>query len=494
MHVVLWDTRRQDVSKDFAGGFGVGQFTGRGVRGRIIRHFYRRDRRPVALIFANLAAIFGRLGHTVQYVEDRTDRAADLYVFCPSLMGLQLERAAMARILSENPQARILVTGQVATVLPRAFDGLNVTVVKGEAEQLLWKLDEVLQHPGATVQLGTIEDLDRLPPPDWSPFEPGRFRVAYDFSRFPTALVQQSRGCTMQCGYCPYIIQENTVRFRDPAAVAEEIHRGTESWGFRSYKFRDPLFGLNRAHVFQLAELLGRLPRPIQFSVETRIDVMRHELLRVLRRVGLTSVTVGVETPDQEKLRRHGRLPVDADQQRRFFATCRGMGIRTVAGFMIGFPDDTESSIQAVLDHARLLGATFANFNIFTPYPGTRYAEENRNRFAEPRFDRYTAYTPVIGTEHFTRRQLESLHARCFRQYYFRWRYLWENAAVLWPVLERLGLGRRQELPSGQGAHDAPPRPMSGLELLRRRKDLRQDGPHAHPGTADKRSGPKPTE
>ena len=24
MHVVLWDTRKLDVSKDFAGGFGVG--------------------------------------------------------------------------------------------------------------------------------------------------------------------------------------------------------------------------------------------------------------------------------------------------------------------------------------------------------------------------------------------------------------------------------------------------------------------------------------
>ncbi|MFV2070322.1 MAG: radical SAM protein, partial [Pirellulales bacterium] len=274
MHVVLWDTRKQDVSKDFAGGFGVGQYPGYGgIRGRIVRHFYRRDRRPVALIFANLAAIFRSLGHTVEYVEDRTDRVADLHVFCPSLIGLQIERAAMAQILAKNPKARILVTGLVATVLPQALGGLNVTVVKGEAEQLLWKLDDVLQHPEAAIQLGTIEDLDRLPPPDWSPFEPGQFRVAYDFSRFPTALVQQSRGCTMKCGYCPYIIQENTVRFRDPAAVVDEIRRGTETWGFRSFKFRDPLFGLNRAHVFQLAGLIGRLPRKIQFSVETRIGV-----------------------------------------------------------------------------------------------------------------------------------------------------------------------------------------------------------------------------
>ncbi|MHC4181615.1 MAG: hypothetical protein ACYSWU_29330, partial [Planctomycetota bacterium] len=67
MQVVLWDTRKLDASKDFAGGFGVGQYPGRGgLRGKIIRHFYTRDRRPVALLFAHLAAIFGRLGHRVR--------------------------------------------------------------------------------------------------------------------------------------------------------------------------------------------------------------------------------------------------------------------------------------------------------------------------------------------------------------------------------------------------------------------------------------------
>jgi hypothetical protein len=51
MQVVLWDTRKLDASKDFAGGFGVGQYPGGGgVRGKIIRHFYKRDRRPAALL------------------------------------------------------------------------------------------------------------------------------------------------------------------------------------------------------------------------------------------------------------------------------------------------------------------------------------------------------------------------------------------------------------------------------------------------------------
>ena len=101
MHIVLWDTRKLDVSKDFAGGFGIGQYTGDGTfRSRLIRRFYTRDRRPVALLYAYLAAIFARLGHSVEYAEDRVPAGADLYVFNPSLLTLSLEHAVMAELLA----------------------------------------------------------------------------------------------------------------------------------------------------------------------------------------------------------------------------------------------------------------------------------------------------------------------------------------------------------------------------------------------------------
>jgi radical SAM superfamily enzyme YgiQ (UPF0313 family) len=478
MQVVLWDTRKLDVSKDFAGGFGVGQYPDRGgVRGKIIRYFYTRDRRPVALLFAHLAAIFRRLGHRVRYVEDRIVGGADLYVFCPSLITLDLERRAIAAVLAQNPNARVLVVGLAASVMPEAFEGPGVTVVKGEAEQLLWRLDEVLSQPGAVVQLGTIEDLDRLPPPDWSPFGPRRFRIGYDFWRFPTALVQASRGCTLKCNYCPYIILENSTRFRNPQAVVDEIRHGIRHWGFRSFKFRDPLFGLSRKRVFELADLIGQLPRRIQFSIETRIELVPPEVLRVLRSVGLTGITVGIETPDDETMRRYRRAPVRDDRQREFIATCRGLGIRTVAGFLIGFPDDTEESVRRVLDYALAVGPTYANFNVVTPYPGTEFFEEIKDQIADFDFSRYTVYTPVLKYKHLTTAQMEELHSKCFRRYYFRWQYLRENAQLLWPSLRKFGIGRQPTIPGADGAHPGVPKPKSGLEVLRR-KGLRQDGPH----------------
>lgn len=452
MRIVLWDTRRLDVAKDFAGGFGVGQFPGQsGVGGWLVRRAFKRDRRPVALAFAYLAAIFRRLGHQVEYSEDRVPPGADVYLFHPALITLALERRAIEKALAQSPRPTVLVTGILAHALPEAFAGLNVTLVRGEIEQLLWKFDDVLAIASSrpvksdgvtTIDIGSVRDLDALPFPDWSPFGPRRFRVAYDFWKFPTAFIQQSRGCTFSCNYCPYIVVEKSTRFRQPELVADEMRHGVDTYGFRSFKFRDPLFGLDRPRVFRLAEAVGRLPRPVQFSIEGRIDLLRPDVLRELKRVGLTSITVGIETPDEGTLRRHKRAPIKDDRQREFVALCRSLGIRTVAGFMIGFPDDTTRSIAAVLKYAKLVGPTFANFNIVTPYPGTEFFNEVRDQIASFDFTRYNVYTPVMKYRHLTPEEVARQHARCFVGYYFRSPWFAENARLVWPRLGRLFVDR----------------------------------------------------
>lgn len=498
MEVVIWDTGKLDVSKDFAGGYGVGLYPrGGGLAGAVIRRFYTRDRRPVALLYAHLAGAMRDLGHDVSYCVDRIPtRQADLYVFCPSLITLNLERRAITDLLGRIPSARVLVVGSVASVMPEAFTDLDVTVVQGEAEQLFWRLDDVLNHPGGTTQVGVVKDLDSLPLPDWSPFAPRRFRIGYDFRQFPTALIQASRGCPMQCNYCPYIVLDNSIRFRDPEAVAEEMRYGITRWGFRSFKFRDPLFGASHSRLFRLAELIGRLPHRVQFSIETRIDVMRPETLRALKRVGLSSITVGIETPDDQTLRSYRRAPVEGDRQREFLDVCRRLGIRTVAGFMIGFPSDTDHSIRNVLDYAMELNPTFANFNVVTPYPGTPFFQQIRSQIADFDYSRYTVYTPVLKYEHLTPERVSWWVAKCFRRFYFRWSYLSDNAAVLWPRLRYFGLGGERAVKVDrpiEAAHSPVPEPLGSrlpLSALEE-KGLRCDAPHRRTRLSDPSPGPR---
>ena len=133
---------------------------------------------------------------------------------------------------------------------------------------------------------------------------------------------------------------ESKTRFRSPELVAAEMQHGIDRYGFESFKFRDPLFGLNRKKALELAENIGGLSKRVQFSIETRVDIMKIETLKALKDVGLTSITIGIETPDEATLKKYDRVAIKDDRQRDFILQCREMGIRTVAGFMVGFPDD----------------------------------------------------------------------------------------------------------------------------------------------------------
>ena len=234
---------------------------------------------------------------------------------------------------------------------------------------------------------------------------------------------------------------ESKTRFRDPDAVVDEIRYGIERYGFESFKFRDPLFGLNRKKALAVAEGIRRLPKKIQFSIETRIDLMRDETLLELRDAGLTSITVGIETPDEETLRRYRRAPIRDDKQKDFVIRCRELGIRTVAGFMIGFPHDTEQSILNVLNYARKVNPTYANFNIVTPYPGTEFFDEVKNDVADFDFSKYSVYQPVMKYENLSADDVARLHGKCFSKFYFRSRYFKDNGHLLFPALQRLGIG-----------------------------------------------------
>ena len=138
MKIVLWDTRRRDASKDFAGGYGVGQYSGEGgIRGQMVRWFYKRDHRPAALTFAYLASVFRKLGHTVDFGEERVVPGGDVYVFSPSLITLDLELEAMREIFKAEPSAKILVVGILATTLPAMFADLPVVLVQGDLAALV---------------------------------------------------------------------------------------------------------------------------------------------------------------------------------------------------------------------------------------------------------------------------------------------------------------------------------------------------------------------
>jgi radical SAM superfamily enzyme YgiQ (UPF0313 family) len=164
---------------------------------------------------------------------------------------------------------------------------------------------------------------------------------------------------------------------------------------------------------------------------------MKIETIKALKEVGLTSITIGIETPDEATLKKYDRVAIKDDKQRDFISQCRQLGVRTVAGFMVGFPEDTGQSIFDVLNYARKVNPTFANFNIVTPYPGTKFYDEIKDQVEDFDHSKYSVYQPVLKYKNLSSGEVQSLHSQCFSKFYFRSRYFKDNSRLLWPALNR---------------------------------------------------------
>ena len=120
-------------------------------------------------------------------------------------------------------------------------------------------------------------------------------------SQGPGAEVEASRGCPYHCSFCAKIDFRDGYRQRDLPLLLEEI---------------DALIGQGVGYVYFIDEIfLPRRPllealvsRPLEFGIQTRIDLWKPAMLDLLGRAGCVSIEAGVES-----LTETGRAALDKD-------------------------------------------------------------------------------------------------------------------------------------------------------------------------------------
>jgi len=115
----------------------------------------------------------------------------------------------------------------------------------------------------------------------------------------PGAEVEASRGCPYSCSFCAKLDYRDGYRRRELALLLDEID-GLVAQGVGYLYFIDEIF----LPQWPLLEALAR--RPVQFGVQTRIDLWKPQMLDLLGAAGCVSIEAGVES-----LTRQGRAALD---------------------------------------------------------------------------------------------------------------------------------------------------------------------------------------
>ena len=118
-------------------------------------------------------------------------------------------------------------------------------------------------------------------------------------ARGPGAEVEASRGCPYHCSFCAKIDFRDAYRRRDLSPLLEEIDALLRQ-GVTYLYFIDEIFLPQKPLLEALAA------RPVQFGVQTRIDLWKPDMLDLLGEAGCVSIEAGVESLTAE-----GRAALD---------------------------------------------------------------------------------------------------------------------------------------------------------------------------------------
>ncbi len=192
-----------------------------------------------------------------------------------------------------------------------------------------------------------------------------------------------SQGCNFRCAFCsdPFVYGRKWVGL-EPVRMAMRLKELWDRYRFDDVNFQDETFFTRRDRVQAMADHIVESGMKITWAATMRADQgvrMPDEIWARCKQSGLRRLLVGVESGSNEMLRRI-RKDIRIEQ---VFHTAQKMLQHDIAGhfpFIVGFPDESDASIQATLDCAKKLRSLSADFltpiYYFKPYPGSELVIE----------------------------------------------------------------------------------------------------------------------
>lgn len=191
-----------------------------------------------------------------------------------------------------------------------------------------------------------------------------------------------SQGCAFRCAFCadPFVYNRKWVGLK-PERVGEEAEALWQEYRFDDLSFQDETFFTYADRVEGIADEFLRRQLPITWAGTMRADQgdrLPDAVLAKCKRSGLRRVLIGVESGSQAMM---DWIKKDIKLEQVFISAekCLRHDIAVIFPFIVGFPGESEESVQASLDVAKRLRALSPKFQTpifyFKPYPGSAITE-----------------------------------------------------------------------------------------------------------------------
>jgi radical SAM superfamily enzyme YgiQ (UPF0313 family) len=222
----------------------------------------------------------------------------------PIFLGGLFATVASKEILNDCPQIDTICLGEGEEIIVELLNAItkneDYTRIKGLSFRD--KNGNVITNGVPRV----VENLDNLPIPSKKRFDDLPKDSNMDFYHLN---ISAGRGCWGGCSFCSTnkLTGQRKRRVRSPQKVVAEIKENQEKYKINHFRFIDDLFidKLNKQWIFNFCSEMKKQNVNITFHAEARVDCIFDDIISVLKEVGLSEVFVGLESGNQEMLRKY---------------------------------------------------------------------------------------------------------------------------------------------------------------------------------------------
>lgn len=358
--------------------------------------------------------------------------------------GLEIAKAAKSRYGCPIIFGGWHVSGEPSTVLNPEID----YVVVGEGEETVLELLDVLQgkldrklvnglayktDDGFQVneKRPRIKKLTAIPRPMREGLPVDRYRwpsmMVEPTWNLNTLSVQASRGCPYKCTFCQTpALWGSAWTSRTPESVVDEIEQLINEHGANHIFFRDEEFTVRSRWVIEICNEIVRrgLQKRFQWGSFARADDITPELAEAMWQAGGRAIIIGLEATSRESGENMKKY-YDLEQASEALHIMARRGFFVYGSWIIGFPWDTEESLQAGFDWMLRQPVDLLNIFFVIPFPGTEFRRqvEEQGLLLVDDTSRYNLREVVVKTPHISTERLFKLRGEFTRRYYLRTSY-----------------------------------------------------------------------
>ncbi len=310
-------------------------------------------------------------GLTAQYwqIKEIIDAAKDIKPDIVAIVG--------GGLITSDPEAGMAaleiadygIVGEGEVTICELAESLEGKRDKSEVAGLIYPEDKSWH---VTAQRPEIMDLDSLPYPDYEAMEFGAVLDSlptdiYALGKGRFGFVSFGRSCPFNCTFC-FHPSGTKYRKRSIDSVFREIDYLIEKFDIRNIAITDELFV---AKIEDVKEFCKRIKeRKIGFVISLRVDMVKRDMLCLLKEAGCLSVGFGLESADNRILKSM-RKHITVEQIDYALSLCHEIGLNAMGNFIFGDQEETEETYHNTLRWWREHPQYLIALHLIVCYPGS---------------------------------------------------------------------------------------------------------------------------